>query len=229
MRDRLKGFVVSVLFAAAASAYIGCATMAMSEAAFGDKTSKRRVLTDTIVALGKPDDALAAALGKEDCIAFIGESHTYMLHEGGKALWEISQLKLDPDRMKTDAAKSKALFLKNDQVWGTLIVTYDGGKTLSPEQHSQLQKAGFYFVEKPRGGTFCKSIQIKGSVLPAIKRADIQMPKLTNSHVIKFYATERHAPHALEKLVKSPLVVVGVAVDVMLLPVYIIAIANLDI
>ena len=229
MGDRLKTFALSVLLAVAASAYIGCATYVTSEAAFNGKghTSKKRVLTDTIIALGKPDEALTEALGKDDCIAFIGKSHTYMLYEGGKALWEISQLKLDGNRMKTDAAKSKALFLKGDQVWGKLIMTYDKGKTISPEQRSELIKAGFVADAKSGGHRYHKTIMIKGSVLPPIKDSSVEMPKLKKGHVIKFYVKEHHGPHALEKIVKSPLVVVGVAVDVMLLPVYIIAIASL--
>lgn len=231
MGDRLKTFALSVLLAVAASVYIGCATYITSEAAFNGKghTSKKRVLTDTIIALGKPDEALTEALGNDHCIAFIGKSHTYMLYKGGKALWEISQLKLDPNRIKTDASKSKALFLKGDQVWGKLIVTYDPKKTTSPEQHSELIKAGFASDGKSGGKSYQKSISIRGSILPAIKYSSAQMPKLTKSHTIKFYANEHHEQHAIEKIVKAPLVVVGVAVDVMLLPVYIIAIASLDI
>jgi hypothetical protein len=230
MRERMKELAVLLVLAASASVYMGCATMIMTELAPENKArmSKKRVLTDTIVALGKPDAASAKALGREDCIAFIGKAHTYMLHEGGQALWEISQLKLDGKRMTTDGATSESMFMVASQVWGTLTVTYDGGTTLLPEEAAELTKGGFVADSRFGGRRYRRTITISGRVLPAINSSTVQMPKLQNSHRIAFYATEQHPPNPLVPIAQVAFVVVGVAADVVLLPVYIIAIVGLS-
>jgi hypothetical protein len=227
MVKQLKQAVFPVLLAVTAWAYIGCASMLMSEVVEGEgHTSKTCVLKDTIIAMGKPDQALEVALGKKDCVAFIGKKNTYMLYSGGKDLLQLSDMGLDGDLLTTDATTSKALNLKDGKVWGDLRLIYNAGKTISPDQHAALMKAGFRSYKSANKNAYRKSIRIAGLVYPSIKNSD-QIPKLGKRQGIEFYATKHHPPSTLGQIVRSPLLLVGIAVDVALLPVYTIGFAAL--
>jgi len=228
MKFKLQWLALVALLAVGISSYIGCATMAMTEVAYNDRgtTSKTHVLTDEIIAIGKADSSLAKELDRNDCIAFIGKKNTYMLYSGGEELWRIAQLKLAADRIDTDASESEELFLDGNRVWGKLTMRYDGGEAISPEERSVLLKAGFIADNSPAAFKYHKTINIDGVVYPAIKFPPGQMPKLKKHRVIKFYANKYSGPSVIGKIVKTPLIVVGVAMDVLLLPVYIIAIAS---
>lgn len=228
MKYPIRWLVLLVIIVTAISVYMGCATMLMTEVVYKDKGHpyKSHVLTDEIVAIGKPDATLTRELSQDDCIAFIGQKKTYLLNNGGKELWQIAQLKLDAARMETDAAESQELFLDENRVWGKLTVSYDGGKPLSVEEESELLKAGFASDNSPNHPKYLKTITIAGWVYPAIKGLDEQMPKLKRARIIKFYANKYSGETVVAKIVKAPLILVGVAVDTVLLPVYVIGLVG---
>ena len=228
MKYQLKWLALTIVFALAVGGSMGCATILATEVySSGGHTTKSLVLTDKIVAIGKPDAALAKELGNNECVAFVGEKNTYMLHQGGAQLLQISQMHLDPARMELDADKSENLFLQGDHVWGALVLTYGDGKALSPEERAELIKARFVADNQANPLKFSKIVNVDGVVYPALKLSGEQSENLTRYRTIKLYANKYSGPSVIGKVLKAPLILVGVAVDVALLPVYAIVFATM--
>jgi hypothetical protein len=142
---------------------------------------------------------------------------------GGKELLLIAQLKLDSAKVEIDTS-DKRLFLDKNQVWGEITVRYKGGRTLSSLERAELKNG--QFVQMTSGeNSYKKVISVSGTVFPSVTLSDTSMPRLGEQRTIDFYAKKYEGPSIIGKVLKTPLVVVGVALDVALLPVYVIGIA----
>lgn len=199
---------------------------------------KNPVLTDEILAIGRPDAALLKQMDLSNTIAFIGKEYTYMLYLGGEELEQISKLKLDGKRMSVAAEQS--LFLKNKQVWGEIELSYNSNagsyvehsdkwapyksydkKAISAGEMAELKLGGFTPDQRPgKNGYFRTTIRIEGVVYPAIKIPEQQISKLKVQHRLKLYNPREASPPILGKIMKVPIVATGLALDIMLAPVY---------
>jgi hypothetical protein len=222
MKFQLQWIALVVAFVTAIAVSMGCATMAASsivnsgDSSFYDKP----VLSDEIIAIGRLDAALAKEMEQENVVAFIGLKNAYLLHKGGAELEQISLLKLDGKRMDIDAVRSYKLYRKDKQVWGELILTYGGGAVVSVEEQAELAKGGFTAIKGVRNNQYQMKVGIEGMIYPAIKLSDQQMSKLTTRRAFNLYNPRDVKPPVIGKILKSPLIVAGVAADVALVPVY---------
>ena len=222
MKNQMQWLVLVTGFIALIAGSLGCATMAASSVGSGNDRDfyYKPVLSDEIVAIGKPDAALTKEIGQDHAVAFIGLKNTYMLHKGGEELERIAQLKLEGRRMDIDAARSYRLYLKDKQVWGELILTYGGGTAISPEEQTELEKGGFIALKGSRNNQYQRKISIEGVIYPAIKLTNEQMSKLGSRRAFNLYNPRDAKPPVIGKILKVPLVVAGVAADIALAPVY---------
>ena len=224
MKYQIQWLALMFVLVAGVAGSLGCATMAAI-----DKVERsdsmihfKPVLTDEIVAIGRPDEALTKELGQEHVVAFIGLKNTYLLNKGGEELERISQLKLDGRRMNVHAKdwEGSRLYLKDKQIWGWLVLTYGDTKPISIEEQAELKKSGFSVPKGGMGNVYRKEINIEGVIYPAIKLSDEQMAKLTIHRTFTLYDSGNTKPPVMGKILKSPLIVVGVAADIVLIPVY---------
>ena len=222
MKHQFQWLALVLVFAIGVAGSMGCATMAASQVVSrGDSDFYfKPVLSDEIVAIGRPDVALKKELELPNAVAFIGLKNTYMLYKGGEELERISQLKLEGRRMDIDAARSYKLYLKDKQVWGELVLTYGGGKPIAPEEVAELEKGGFTLIPRSHGPLYQKKVNIEGIIYPAIKLSDEQLSKLGARRAFNLYNSRDSKPPLLPKILKMPLIAAGVAADVVLLPVY---------
>lgn len=198
---------------------LGCATMAASSAAndHGDFYS-RAVLSDEIIAIGKPDAAMSKAMGKEHVVAFLGKENTYLLYKGGEELESISRLSLNAKRLEIDAIRTRALYVKDKQVWGDLVLTYGEGEEISAAEQAELQKGGFSLVGLDRYKRYQRKVGIEGTISPAIKISDDKKSKLTMHRAFNLYHPgDAKPPMNVGATLMMP---VAVAVDIVLTPVY---------
>ncbi len=222
MKCQIQWLALVFVLAVSVPGSLGCATMVATEAVdsigSGGSSHSKPVLEDEIVAVGRPDAALTEQLGQEHVVAFIGLKKTYLLNKGGEELERISQLKLDGRRMKVHADGGR-LYIKNKQVWGDLVLVYGGPNPISPEEQAELEKGGFR-ANVGLKTIYAKQIQIEGVVYPAIKLSDAQLEKLTIHRNFSLYSPGSAKPPVTGKILASPLIVVGVATDIALIPVY---------
>lgn len=198
---------------------LGCATMAASSIGTSDaEFHNNPILTDEIIAIGRPDPALAQQMKQPNVIAFIGKKNTYMLYKGGDELEKISKLNLDGRRMDIDASRSRHLYQKDKQIWGDLILTYS---TVSNDEISLLDRGSFTAVSGDKSNVFQKKVSIEGVIYPALKIPEDQMSKLTTGRPFNLYNPLDAKPPILVNILKVPLVIVGVATDIVLIPVYV--------
>lgn len=226
MKNQMQWLALVVALVTGVAGSMGCATMAASEYVNkGDSDFYYKpVLTDEIVAIGRPDATLAKELGQDHVVAFIGLKNTYLLHKGGEELEHISQLKLEGKRMDIDAARSYRLFLKDKQVWGDLVLTYGGGMPVAAEEQAELEKGGFTPLRGAKNAQYQKKVSIEGVVYPAIKLSDEQMSRLGTHRAFNLYSPRDSKPPVMGKILKSPLIAVGVAADIALIPVYVVGV-----
>lgn len=204
----------------------GCATYLASEVdTTGGDFYTKPVLTDVILAIGKPDEKLLKQMDISNTIAFIGKQNTYMLYLGGEELEQISKLKLDFKRMTITSDHN--LFLKDNQVWGEIALHYSGKKKeeVSEAELAELKLGGFVHDQsnqknRNENTDFQTSIKIEGVVYPAIKIPEKQISKLSVERRLSFYNPREASPPILGEVLKVPLVATGVVADVMLAPVY---------
>jgi hypothetical protein len=222
VKYQIQWLTLVLVFAMGVAGSLGCATMAASAVvSSGDSDFYYKpVLSDEIVAIGRPDAALTNEMGKGHVVAFIGLKNTYMLHKGGEELEHISQLNLEGKRMVIDAARSNKLYLKDKQVWGELVLTYGGGKPIAAAELAELEKGGFTSVPRSYGPIYQKRVNIEGVVYPAIKLSDEQLSKLGAHRAFNLYNPRDAKPPVIGKILKAPLIAVGVAADIALVPVY---------
>jgi hypothetical protein len=198
----------------------GCVTYFATEVDTGEKAYyDKPILTDEILAIGRPDDDLLKKMELSNTIAFIGRKNTYMLYLGGEELEQISKLKLNGKRITVSSEQK--LFLKDKQVWGEIELYYRGDKEVSTEEMSELKKGGFTpYKDSDKRQNFETSIRIEGVVYPAIKMTDDQLSKLKVTRRFNLYNPRESSPPMLGKVLKVPVVATGVVTDVMLAPVY---------
>jgi hypothetical protein len=226
MKYQIQWLALVFVLVAGVAGSLGCATMAAMDAVQQSDSSVhyRAVLADEIVAFGRPNAALTKELGQEHVVAFIGLKNTYLLNQGGEELERISQLKLDGNRLTVHAKdwEGSRLYLKDKQVWGCLVLTYGDTKSISKEEQAELKKSGFSIVpEKGTKNIYRKEINIEGLIYPAIKLSDEQMANLTRHRAFTLYDPGSAKPPVMGKILKSPLIVVGVVTDIALTPVYV--------
>ena len=236
---KIKWLVRTLWLIALISVLQGCATLVANELAPSEnKFYSYPVLTDEIVAIGRPDATLLKQMELSNTLAFIGKENTYMLYLGGEELEQISNLKLDARRMTIASAQS--LYLKDKQVWVEIELSYNSnagtylqhsGKRdqykrydeikISAVEMAELELGGFTPDQSPnKKGYFKTSIKIEGVVYPAIKIPDEKISKLSVQRRFNLYNPREASPPILGKIMKVPIVVTGVAVDIMLAPVY---------
>jgi hypothetical protein len=227
MKYQIQWLALVAVFGMGIAGSMGCATMAASQAAdaaIGSNHYLKPVLSDEIVAIGKPDAVLAKELGQNNVVAFIGLKNTYLLHKGGEELEQISQLKLEGKRMDMDAARNNRLYLKDKQVWGELVLTYGGGKPIAPEELAELEKGGFTPLRAANSTLYQKKISIEGVMYPAIKLSDEQVSKLGMHRAFNLYNPRDSKPPVIGRILKVPLIAAGVVVDIALIPVYVVGV-----
>ena len=222
MKNQLKWLALVIAFMTLIAGSFGCATMAASSVVnSGDADFYNKpVLSDEIVAIGRPDIALTKELGQDDVVAFIGLKNTYLLYKGGDELERISQLKLDGKRMDIDAARSYKLYLKEKQVWGELVLTYGAGAMVSEEEQAELVKGGFTVMRGVKNNLYQRKVSIEGVIYPAIHLPDELPSKLTTRRPFNLYNPRDAKPPVMGKILKSPLIALGIVTDIVLIPVY---------
>jgi hypothetical protein len=222
VKYQIQWLALVLVFAMGVAGSMGCATMAASEYVNnGDREFYYTpVLADEIVAIGRPDAVLVKELEQPNAVAFIGLKNTYLLHKGGEELQRIAQLKLEGKRMDIDAARSYKLYLKDKQVWGELVLTYGGGLPIAADEVAELEKGGFIPLPSTKNIRYQKKLNIEGVVYPAIKLSEEQISKLGMHRAFNLYNPRDAKPPVMGKILKAPLIAVGVAADIALIPVY---------
>lgn len=193
---------------------LGCAT-AITGSNLSKTTWKEGdvVLNETILALGKPDENFAKQIANPNAVAFLGKNNTYLLVEGGARLMAFAQ-QLDSKRLSL-VADSKALYLRDKAVWGTLRFTYSApvGEVLTVEEKQTLAKLNF---TAQSSGMYATSVSVKGAVYPAVSLASSGLAQLHQSRDLVF-----HAPPTTEttpNLGSIALLPVAIVVDVVTAP-----------
>lgn len=239
MKVKIKWFTWVLWLITLTTVLQGCATLIANELAPNEiKFYNHPVLSDEIVAIGRPNAALLKQMELSNTIAFIGKENTYMLYLGGEELEQISKLKLDAKRMSVASAQS--LYLKDKQIWGELELYYNSNsgsyvehsnnlatfkyydkKVISAEEMAELKLGGFSPDQRPdKKGYFRTSVRIEGVVYPAIKIPDEKISKLKVQRRFELYNPREASPPILGKVLKVSVVATGIAVDIMLAPVY---------
>jgi hypothetical protein len=186
------------------------------------------VLSDEIVAIGRPDAALAKALELPRAVALIGLNNTYVLTKGGEELERIAQLKLEGKRMEMGEFNNR-LRLKDKRVRGELVLRYGGGEPISTAEVAELKKGGFTELGA-KGPIYARTLGVEGAIYPALKLSDEQMSKLGTRHAFYLYNDPYDTnPPVLGKILLSPLIAMGAVVDIVLLPVYAVGVVVLNI
>ena len=213
----------------------GCTLIALDMDTGSNNIPSRHILTDKILAIGKPDAALLKKMELSNTIAFIGEKNTYMFYLGGEELEQISKLKLDGRRMHVESTKE--LYLKDKQIWGKINLLYSAKGEISAADMAELKLGGFAPDKRQidrRGAVWSKdheddgenvayfsnTIRIEGVVYPAIQIPDQQISKLQIQRSFSLYDPKEPSPPIMGKIIKVPLVAGAVAVDIVLAPVY---------
>ena len=221
MKYQIQWLALVALFAIGIAGSLGCATMAASQAVNKSDSEfyYKPVISDEIVAIGKPDAALSKALGQEHVVAFIGLKNTYLLYKGGEELEQVAQLNLEGKRMTMDTSWSNRLYVKDKQVWGDVQLRY-GGNALSADELTELNKGGFTTLGSGKYVTYQKKVAVEGMIYPAVKIPEEQLAKLGVHRPINLYHSKDEKPPILPKILKAPLIPLGVAADIVLIPVY---------
>ncbi len=207
--------VVLFLFSAGLVGGLGCATAMVASSGNSNAYAYYHtpILTDTIFALARPDDALAKKIGNDDSIAFIGKKNTYLLIEGGNQLMNIAK-ELNGDRLTLD--KSTQLFLKDKIAWGSLSLSYASKENISQDEAdiAKLQTLGF---KADRSGVYRLKVKVKGAVYPAVSVSNDQLQQFKQSRALSFYnPPDSSPPPDLGKLVELP---IAIAIDVATAPI----------
>ncbi|MCP4702806.1 MAG: hypothetical protein GY862_38995 [Gammaproteobacteria bacterium] len=214
MREYSHEIVLLTAFILLIAGSMGCATMFTMEAIKKEnRPNKSLALTDEIVAIGRPDAALAQELGQRNVVAFLGVKNTYMLFKGGAELEWIVRSGLNPERIKLDATQSRNLFIKDKQVWGHLRLTYGDRTGISFPEQQILGRQGF----SATGGQFYqRKVYIEGLLYPPIKLS-AEQDSLKIRRAIHLYKTSSKPSKNYAAAALLPL---AIATDVILTPVY---------
>lgn len=219
MKYHLRWIALVAGFATLIAGSLGCATMAATSAASNHSDFYYTpVLSDEIIAIGRPDAALSKTIGQPDAVAFLGQKNTYLLYKGGDELERIAQLKLEGKRLNIDSARSRRLFLKDKQVWGNIVLAYGEGTDISAAEQAELGKAGFSKAGSGNYARYQKDVAIEGAVYPPIKLSDNQMSKLAVHRPFNLYNPQDAKPPM--NVGATLMIPVAVVADIVLIPVY---------
>lgn len=218
-------------FVALTAGSLGCATMAALNAADNHSDFYNRpALTDTIVAIGRPDPALTKDLGHPGAVAFIGEKNTYLIYRGGEELDRIAHLSLDWQRLQileqggayylpyNSPVAENRLYLKDRQIWGNLLLVYDSGKELPAAQSGELVQAGFHAPANCKCTRYEKTVKIEGAVYPRLQLSESQVSRLGMRRPLALYNPRDAKPPT--NVGATLMVPVAVVADIVLIPVY---------
>jgi hypothetical protein len=178
----------ALVLGAASSALVGgtgCFTMLVGAPLTKTiTTQEKESFTDTIQALGRPDASLLKELNIPDAIVFLGLKHAYFLVEGGDKLFQIA---IHPDLIgdKFDIHSRRDIYIKDDKVWGRVLINYGDKKTpLASHEISALKSLGFteYFKET----YFGLALDFRGGVYPAIDLAKAGVKSLGRTYDLIF-------------------------------------------
>jgi hypothetical protein len=121
--------------------------------------------------------------------------------------------------MKLDANLNNRLYVKDKHVWGDVQLRYGGG-SLSAEEASELNKGGFTASSSGKYADYQKKVAVEGVLYPAVKIPEEQLAKLGVHRPIYLCHSKDEKPPMLPKMLKAPLIPLGVAADIALGPVY---------
>jgi hypothetical protein len=163
---------------------LGCATMAVTSGSSNTKVIEGAVvLSDDIIAFGRPDEAMAKQMGKSNAVAFLGKANTYLLVEGGDAL--LSMAKLDPARL-TLTPDNHRLFMQDKTLWGTLEFSYASDAATASDAEKATFKALNFYRNSPQSMT--RSVSIKGAIYPAIPLQGAVFTEMQKARKLSFRA-----------------------------------------
>lgn len=206
-------------FIALIAGSLGCATMAATSAADNHTDFYNKpVLSDEIIAIGRPDASLSKSIGQPDAVAFIGQKNTYLLYKGGEELEKIAQMKLDGRLLHIDPARNHQLYLKDKQVWGDLVLTYGEGTTIPAAEQPELEQGGFSLQGSGKYARYQKMVAIEGLIYPPIKLSDAQLSKLAMHRPFSLYNPRDAKPPM--NVGATLMIPVAVVADIVLIPVY---------
>jgi hypothetical protein len=236
MRNQIQWLALVIAFVTAIAGSMGCATMAASSLANraggnqGFYTTP--VLSDEIVAMGKPDAVLAKEIGQEHVVAFIGKQKTYLLYKGGEELEAVSKLKLEWDgssqpipagsytleelekiqkrkvrMLSIDATGTQKLYKRDRQVWGEISLIYGNGVPISSDAQEELKRGGFVPARTGGGNRYQKRVVVEGIVYPPIKLPEGQVATLNMRYSINLYNSPDTTPPKMPEVFKSLLTV----------------------
>lgn len=220
-----KRLISTVLISVLASSSLsGCFTMVNSEGGFSSESHResKAILTDTVLALGKPDASASKVLGDANAFALFGKSHTYVLTTGGDALQQIALAFAQNKRLSAERLSivndNKSLYFDKDTAWGTVQFAYrpDASDTaVRVAEEKSLRELGFKVNED---GVFNVFVSVEAAVKPALDLSKVQLPAFQKNRDLVFYepssATLVHKPK-LGKILLTPL---ALAADVATAP-----------
>lgn len=172
----------------------------------------RMVLTDYIVAFGRPDESLARTMGNNNVVAFLGTTHTYLLVEGGEAL--LSMTKLDPTRL-TLVADNHVVYLQGKRVWGPLDFIYASDEATVTEAEKATFEALGFSRDTPKSVT--RRVDIKGAVYPAMDFRGTAFTEMHKARKLSFWAppTSETQPNLSKFFLRLP---AALAMDIAFAP-----------
>jgi hypothetical protein len=219
MKEHWRGVTLLMAFIVLIAGSMGCATMYVSSLI---SSHNNPVLTDEIVAIGRPDASLAEKMGQKNAIAFLGMKNTYMLFKGGEELEQIAQGGLDESRITMSPTNLRSLYLKDQKIWGYGRLVYNGTGEVSVQEQEKLAKLGFSSSQQPKW--YERTVYIEGVVYPAIKLSDKQSLLKDRIPFELYNSPDAKPPTNYAAVVVLPL---AVAVDVVLSPVYLLGLVVL--
>jgi hypothetical protein len=161
----------------------GCATTILFSEGKPYRSHGEFVLTDTIFALGIPDEALSRKIAS-DSVIFLGKKNTYVLERGGKELMYIGQ-ELDGNKLKLNDIPHQ-LFLEDNNVWGRLSLSYVAWG-ITRKGKAEIEKLELLEFRDFGFGTYRKTINVRGVVYPPMSIDDAQLQRLKQSRELSFY------------------------------------------
>lgn len=226
----------------------GCFTYGMINEGLTSQSHRlsEAVLSDTLLAIGKPDAATSKLLGVPDALALAGAKNTYVLTKGGDKLSELAQLfqsnpTLDAERLVLidDSNKSaKRLFLDNETAWGIVEFNYEpvANGTYTQNERQTLEKIGFTIGKDTLGrDSYELLINIAAAIKPAIKLSNANIPSFKKNRTLTFYEPDSKTLVTKPKVGKILLLPFSVAADVATSPIqllgfgaFVLALANAD-
>jgi hypothetical protein len=197
----------------ACAALSGCLSSGALQQTYRQVESKVE-MTDSILALGRPDEEFRKYLNNDKAVVFLGKQNTYLLLKGGDTLFAIAQ-DLNAENI-TVVEDSRQLFIQNRSVWGSINLSYDTNKSSQDLSKvlAVLGRTGFKTTATP--GVYQISVQVQGSANPPFDFKGMPINNLLKNRTLVF-----RSPPTSEKtpeINKVALLPFTVAVDVLTAP-----------